>query len=395
MEVQDERRSALPPDILVVGWEEAEGARRSHSPSTVPGSLFVLPPDIVVIHSRKLPDPQLPSVADPAWHVLLTPVLPDEAAALFRTILRLRQARIEHLRSLAQGGVHSAAQRIAAHTSVQRALHEAAVAFQRLMACDRLAAVRWQEGVLRLELLEGFAGRRSQDLLPFLRNLAPSEAGPPSWKSLPRNVAKDLGLPAGKCLAVPVGRGPSFVFLLFWSEGPREPGRLLGDAQLMAAALAGATERARHVYRAELANSRDPWTGLPGPAWLLEAVTQEFGHRPGPFYALEVDIRGFQTLNERHGHRTGGRALVETAKLLSAWAGPWLCRTGPDSFVAVFQERVPTELLGELSRGRPLQVEGPLGAMETVPVSFSHKVFVLAGGDDLRRLLSKPSRSLG
>lgn len=80
---------------------------------------------------------------------------------------------------------------------------------------------------------------------------------------------------------------------------------------------------------------RDPLTNLPTRA----AFTTRARHMiPNPkAVALVIDLDGFKTLNDDHGHAAGDAALIAVADRLTTWTGPrgTTARLGGDEFAAV------------------------------------------------------------
>lgn len=105
----------------------------------------------------------------------------------------------------------------------------------------------------------------------------------------------------------------------------------------------------------------DPVTGLPTRrGWEPQARDRLLGARTA--VAL-LDLDGFKTVNDTHGHATGDRVLRVVADRLSHRLGPGalLGRAGGDELVVVTFHPVPWELLlADLSR--PIPVPGGVSA---------------------------------
>jgi diguanylate cyclase (GGDEF)-like protein/PAS domain S-box-containing protein len=106
------------------------------------------------------------------------------------------------------------------------------------------------------------------------------------------------------------------------------------------ATLEDVTERRR--AEADLAHraSHDVLTGLPNRLLVLDRLAQassRLRRDPQPLTVLFVDLDGFKAVNDRLGHSTGDRILVETGRRLRAAVRPadTVGRLGGDEFVAV------------------------------------------------------------
>lgn len=93
----------------------------------------------------------------------------------------------------------------------------------------------------------------------------------------------------------------------------------------------------------------DSLTGLPNRMLLADRATQAFercttgGHG---LAVLVIDLNGFKTVNDKHGHHLGDEVLVAVTRRFSEALGPWhkdsasgvealLARTGGDEFVVL------------------------------------------------------------
>ena len=153
-------------------------------------------------------------------------------------------------------------------------------------------------------------------------------------------------------------------------------------ACLRTLALQGELERERDELRnfaAELsiANRRlheaaltDALTGLPNRRQAMEAMHMEWAasvrhHRP--FAMMMVDLDGFKTINDTHGHDVGDIALRHSAEALrlAVRAQDLVCRTGGDEFLVLCPDtdlaaaRVVAERLLAAVQAQPVETGGP------------------------------------
>lgn len=156
----------------------------------------------------------------------------------------------------------------------------------------------------------------------------------------------------------------------------------------------------RRLVRAQL--ERDPLTDLPLRRWFVDRLRARLSeaHRRGQPVALALlDLDHFKTLNDRHGHLAGDRALAHLGHLLAArFRGEDLrARWGGEEFILAFPgERavtaaaLATSLLGELARAPATAEDGG-----RLPVSFSAGVAEFPrDGDAMETLLRAADRRL-
>jgi len=106
---------------------------------------------------------------------------------------------------------------------------------------------------------------------------------------------------------------------------------------------AAALDNAMRVQRAEALSVTDDLTSLYNSRYLSQVLRREAKRtaRSGrPLSLLFVDLDGFKTINDTHGHLFGSRALVEAAALIrtSARETDVVARFGGDEFAVVLPD---------------------------------------------------------
>ena len=170
------------------------------------------------------------------------------------------------------------------------------------------------------------------------------------------NLAEDArirhlesGRPRSAAIAFPLEcRGQTVGALVALDRAPaaRTP-RLAAAtlAPLLAALETGAIalDNALRVQRAEALSVTDELTGLYNARYLNQALRREEkrASRSGrPLSLLFIDLDGFKSINDTHGHLFGSRALVEAAAVIrgSARETDIAARFGGDEFAVVLPE---------------------------------------------------------
>jgi len=127
------------------------------------------------------------------------------------------------------------------------------------------------------------------------------------------------------------------------SHEPRVPQPLLKAIQVLLEPAAVALDNAVLLERAEALSVTDDLTHLFNSRFLHNVLRRETkrAHRSArPLSLLFVDLDGFKTVNDVHGHLCGSRALVEVATVIKASARETdiAARFGGDEFVLVLPE---------------------------------------------------------
>ncbi|WP_309044154.1 sensor domain-containing phosphodiesterase [Marinobacter sediminicola] len=134
-------------------------------------------------------------------------------------------------------------------------------------------------------------------------------------------------------------------------------------------------EKGSHKRDLELAANYDALTGLPNRHRLTELFEQELyeaGQRNGQVSVCFIDLDGFKSINDEHGHAVGDAVLKSVAEKLKATVRSHdiVARLGGDEFVAILRdvgdERVYARLLDAIRqpinfRHNVLQVSGSMG----------------------------------
>jgi diguanylate cyclase (GGDEF)-like protein len=166
------------------------------------------------------------------------------------------------------------------------------------------------------------------------------------------NVAEDSrfgGLMPAAAIALPLEcRGKTVGALVGLDRTPasREPRLLASTQEALLRALepgAIALDNALRVARAEALSVTDDLTQLYNSRYLSQVLRRETkrASRSGrPLSLLFIDLDGFKSINDTHGHLYGSRALVEAAGLIriSARETDVVARFGGDEFALILPD---------------------------------------------------------
>jgi len=177
---------------------------------------------------------------------------------------------------------------------------------------------------------------------------------------------------------VPLVRG---THLRAWLCGLGDPPVAIRDSAYrrvhgIAAQGAAALDAARLHKQMEDLAATDSLTGLANRRCFLDRLTSDLAHcrRTGRRLSVAmVDLDGFKTINDTHGHAAGDAVLVAVAKHLgrSARASDLVARFGGDEFVLLFPETNGEEAERVLERLRIGDIAVRGGNPRSLRLSFS------------------------
>ncbi len=127
------------------------------------------------------------------------------------------------------------------------------------------------------------------------------------------------------------------------SREPRLSPAMLRAVRVLLEPVAGVLDNALQLKRAEALSVTDDLTHLYNSRYLNQVLRRETkrASRSGrPLSLLFMDLDGFKSINDRHGHLCGSRALVEAAAVIKASARETdvVARFGGDEFAVVLPD---------------------------------------------------------
>jgi diguanylate cyclase (GGDEF)-like protein len=139
---------------------------------------------------------------------------------------------------------------------------------------------------------------------------------------------------------------------------------------------------------------RDPLTGLPDRRLLVDRISQALArrHKARANVQLAVlDVDGFKTINDRHGHVAGDRLLVEVAARLIHCVRPadTVARWGGDEFVILLDDVTEAVAAQVCCRANAVFGEPIMLGTVRVNVTASCGWVTAAPDDDAVRLLER------
>jgi diguanylate cyclase (GGDEF)-like protein len=175
-----------------------------------------------------------------------------------------------------------------------------------------------------------------------------------------------------------------------------EAGRLMADVQHALDHLDST------ILSLEGLSGTDHLTGLPNRREGEERLGKDLARakRGGTFLTVAVvDLDGFKSINDTHGHLAGDACLRHVARVIrrSVREGDWLARWGGDEFVLALRDASvfasPDAVLGRINadlRRSPV----PLPGGEELVLSISVGAHRYAHENDIRELLAKADAAM-
>jgi diguanylate cyclase (GGDEF)-like protein len=139
--------------------------------------------------------------------------------------------------------------------------------------------------------------------------------------------------------------------------------------------------------------SRDALTDLANRAGLHEQLAHVLANRRnvhGPTALVVIDLDGCKAINDRHGHETGDKVLVEVARLLKACVrdGDSVARLGGDEFAILAEGLTDRQTACHVAERIIAAIQQPVTVgRESLPVGPSIGIAFLHDCHDAAELL--------
>ncbi|MCK9605524.1 MAG: diguanylate cyclase [Methylomonas sp.] len=160
------------------------------------------------------------------------------------------------------------------------------------------------------------------------------------------------------------------------------------------------TELQSMLEAAQSRAARDPLTNLPNRLAFEERLTDEIArsHRYGTALALAVwDIDFFKNINDTYGHKSGDKALMAIAKLLSKHCreADFVARFGGEEFVMLLPETPPQSALKMADKLRENIEKSSFHANgERISITLSCGITQYIQGDDNESIFIRADNAL-
>jgi diguanylate cyclase (GGDEF)-like protein/PAS domain S-box-containing protein len=197
-----------------------------------------------------------------------------------------------------------------------------------------------------------------------------------------RATVQDAETPGGwRILAAPVGRPGSCTAVVAVHRRGAEAGPFTARDEEFLGAVASVLGSAAVRFAAERElryhSTHDALTDLPNRAWLLDRLAHTLQHhRTGMIF---IDLDGFKSINDTHGHRAGDQLLREVARRLrtAVRPGDLVARLAGDEFVVLCERVDSPAAIERLAQRLLATIEEPVVLAEaTVRVSASAGVAI-------------------
>jgi diguanylate cyclase (GGDEF)-like protein len=145
-------------------------------------------------------------------------------------------------------------------------------------------------------------------------------------------VASSLRLPPKKALVSTLG-----YVLLSLNFGDID--QMIPNALVLVILGFGVAMWSETMQRQHIAAVRDPLTGAYSRDFGMFRLHEAVAGQPMPFVVGVIDVDGFKTVNDLHGHAAGDIVLRQVSHIIASTlqSEDFFCRTGGDEFMTVFR----------------------------------------------------------
>jgi len=156
----------------------------------------------------------------------------------------------------------------------------------------------------------------------------------------------------------------------------------------------------RHIRDVELQQTRalqaaneDELTGLPNRRALKERLRVEGSGNGMNHSVLMLDLDGFKSVNDRHGHEAGDDVLrcvaARLKSLCERWPGMLVARLGGDEFFCVIDSRIPSDAVDQLAETIVQELTAPMPQCGGITVGVSVGIASVLEAAATNRLLQQ------